>query len=170
MLSYSRSVQTPQPAFENVHSLGEIPKSALLYDLLQPLEKELSTRKMLRALPNTLHPIWFFAETERNIYLWRRGLSLSQAELFEFWIDIAKLIDKRRDQLKRYNSENPFLNPLWGMEQEHADSAIFETAYLEDLEAALKVLGPHAHALSYAGSLLNEERRCSKPMRAVLPG
>ena len=169
MLSMCHSVQIPHQPHENVHSLSELPRTALLYELLQPLERELSKRKMVRALPLSLNPLWFFAETERNIYLWRRGLSLSQATLLEFWVDISGLSIKRRQQLERIDSENPFLNPLWGMEQESSDFAALERAYLDDLEAALKVIGPHAHALSLAGSMLNEERHGSAPLRALIP-
>jgi hypothetical protein len=60
-------------------------------------------------------PLWFLAETERNIFLWRQGKSLDDVEDYEFWVDIPSLITKRRVQLESPQGLNPFTNPNWGI-------------------------------------------------------
>ena len=93
------------------------PKGAILADVLKTLEVQFQRRGMLPSGTESgpgmaFHPLWFVAETERNVFLWRQGCSLIQQDEFEFWIDIEALISKRLNQLDSADPENPFLNPL----------------------------------------------------------
>lgn len=102
------------------------------------------------------NPLWFVAETERNVFLWRRGCSLIQQDEFEFWIDLPKLIDKRLHQLASQN-DSPFVNPLWGISVLDKDSAKREQDYVRAFAEIQERISGHMNALSHIGSLLIRE-------------
>src|SRR5438128_1283697 len=116
-----RSCTATQESHTNVQErpnaalLAALPKAAVLLEVVKPLEQRLRMRGLLRSNDSaTFHPLWFLAETERNVFLWRRGCSLGQQDQFEFWVDLRLLISKRLHQLENVDFENPFLNPGWG--------------------------------------------------------
>lgn len=155
--------------------LSAIPETAIFADVLKTLETRLQLKGLLDSVRcSAFNPVWFLVETERNVFLWRCGYSLSQQSDFEFWVDVPRLIRKRLVQLEASDATNPFVNPLW--EQEHGQNSRNltktleqETAYLRSfLEAAAKIM-LHAHALSQVASLLAQELNgCEKP-RVLLP-
>lgn len=150
-------------SYSSVHNRAHIrqalPAEAMLLGLLKTVETRLQERRLIGNLaPQSCNPLWFLAETERNIFLWRRGCSIVQQDEFEFWVDPFLLINKRARQLARSDPENPFLNPLWGSVTSPLDGGQREVDYLEALARAFATLGGHPHALSVVGSLLAEEQ------------
>lgn len=151
---------------ESVHDLV---RNAVLIDALKALESELQSKEMLPA-PNDaeLHPLWFVAETERNVFLWRNGYSLAQADEFEFWIDWRALIEKRLAQIELQDPQNPFVNPLWSVVGGAPDPEV-ERAYLEQLSTLLEELDVHLQGLSRAASELSKELTNSGAQAVRLP-
>ena len=141
------------------HNVRELPSSAILLDSLKTLEIQLQHRDLLsqRDKAHSNQPIWFLAETERNIFLWRAGLSLADAKHFEFWVDIEELIKKRLNQLEQAGPDNPFLNPLWGSMVFDSQIAQNESEYLECFLNILNSIQNHANALSQVVSELMQE-------------
>lgn len=136
----------------------DLPKAAVLADVLRTVETQLASRGFLREQrQGCFNPIWYLAETERNVFLWKRGCSVVQQDEFEFWIDIHALIEKRLRQLDSFDSQNPFLNPLWGVATADKDSAEYERQYLLSFAEAMRQIESHLHALSRLGSLLLSE-------------
>ena len=158
-----------------------LPTSAVSLDILKVLEVELLRRSILPPRgDNTSHPLWFIAETERNVFLWRSGLSISQQDEFDFWVDLPAIISKRLKQLECQDSNNPFINPFWGIscedgrlsiEAETANQSTHkeETEYLSTLLGVLSEILPHAHALSHVGSLLAAELAGCRRETVLLP-
>lgn len=143
-----------------------IPKDCLNLDVLKSLEIELQTRGIvLNPLNFSVHPFWFVAETERNVFLWRNGLSLDKKDYFEFWVNVRKLGQKRLDQISRYDLGNPFLNSNWG-DQDSAQSK--ESEYLQTFIDVISKIELHAHALSRVGSMLARELSGIKEERRII--
>lgn len=150
----------------------QLPKAAVLADVLKTVETELASRGFLREQNNAcFNPIWYLAETERNVFLWKRGCSVLQHDEFEFWIDIEALIEKRLRQLDSFDSQNPFTNPLWGVATPDKDSAEYERQYLLSFAQAMRQIESHLHALSRLGSLLLKEHEGDSEARerVILP-
>ena len=101
--------------------------------------------------------MWFLAETERNVYLWRNGYSLDQQDEFEFWIDLPALIEKRLKQLASFDSENAFMNPLWGLSIADKDTVNKEERYLKSLFELIEQVKTHLEALSVAAAQVSRE-------------
>ena len=149
-----------------------LPQAAVLADVLKTVETQLASRGFLRdQRHDCFNPIWYLAETERNVFLWKRGCSVLQQDEFEFWVDINALIEKRLRQLDSFDSHNPFLNPLWSVATPDKDSAEYERQYLLSFAQALRQIESHLHALSRLGSaLLSElEGESEQRERVVLP-
>ncbi|MBN8549088.1 MAG: hypothetical protein J0M12_07230 [Deltaproteobacteria bacterium] len=149
-----------------------LPQAAVLADVLKTVETQLASRGFLRdQRHDCFNPIWYLAETERNVFLWKRGCSVLQQDEFEFWIDINALIEKRLRQLDSFDSQNPFLNPLWSVATPDRDSAEYERQYLLSFAEAMRQIETHLHALSRLGSLLiNElEGETEQRERVILP-
>ena len=147
-------------------------KGAVLLDVLRTLEQELQKRGFLDSGgESSFNPLWFVAETERNVFLWRRGCSLIQKDEFEFWIDVRALIEKRLSALDRYDPQNPFVNPLWGEPATSLDSVTRERAYLEAFLGKLETLHGHAYALCEVGSRVLRELcgEAAERERVLLP-
>lgn len=162
MLNSQLERGTPEKADKNVQhhdsDVLKMPRGTVLLSVLKTLENQLQARKIIQETCSaTFNPIWFLAETERNIFLWRRGCSLVQADDFEFWVNIPALLEKRNSQLRSFEKSNPFLNPFWGMEVQDEAIAEQESEYLESLTEALSQIENHARALSQVGSLLAQE-------------
>ena len=143
-----------------------VPTTAVLLHLLKTLEARLVERALVAAPRAAGSPLWFIAETERNVYLWRRGLSLKDASLFEVWIDIPTLLAKRLRQLRAETREpNPFTTGLWGAE---AEGIRDEEEYLLSFESAVTPLIAHAHALSKVGEALSREHSRNESLTTIV--
>ncbi len=151
MLTIEKTVHSLNKSEQNEHTL--LSDTVILGDLLRALEDQLQSKGLLPPFTGQFHPLWFLAETERNTFLWRRGLSLTQLEDFEFWIDVPLLISKRLEQLCAKEDEPP-------TSEEHR--------YLQMLQEFLAQTSGHIHALSQVGSKIREEIGMSKK-RVVLP-
>lgn len=161
-------------------SLQAIPVTAILADILKTFEMQLIQKGILTSPPpGVSNPIWFLAEVEQNIFLWRSGYSIGDRDNFEFWIDIPALIKKRLNQLNNRDYENPFTNPLWGIDgtsddnEEHCElrknMGGKEDKYLRDFLGAFTKIEAHAHALSYAGIEVLKELGEKPRQHIVLP-
>ena len=95
----------------------------------------------------SFNPLWFAAETERNVFLWRSGCSLIQEDEFEFWIDVPRLIAKRSRQLENSNPANPFTNPYWSIASEDTRTLREEVSYLEKFSSVMLEIDTLATAL-----------------------
>ena len=132
-----------------------LPSEAILYDTVRVFEQALAARGLIdTGLYRGVTPLWFLAETERNIYLWRRGLSLDQSDNFEFWVDLRALIDKQRGRVR--TSEEG------GASSWHEDNPLgFDAArsfsYFSELLRHFGSIALHAHALSRAASQVRRE-------------
>lgn len=138
-------------------SVQDLPQNAILLDSLKTLELQLQRRGIIGLELGDVHfaqPIWFSAETERNIFLWRSGLSLADVENFEFWIDVEKLVEKRLTLLEGSTADNPFVNPLWGSNSVDPSTAKKEAEYLRSFMAVLSSIEAHANALSKVTSAI----------------
>ena len=146
--------ETMKATFESAQPLHNseqsLPKGAVLIGVLKSVERELVRRGMLGAESETITPLWFLAETERNIFLWRSGKSLDDQKEFDFWIHVPQLIEKRRAQVEKPHGLNPFINPLWGGAPLDAGLVDRELSYLDEIEELSSVFLPHAEALSHA--------------------
>ena len=137
------------------NTVQNAPDTSILLVSLKVFENELTSRDLVEGSCSS--PLWFIAETERNVYLWRHGYSLDDADEFEFWVDIPALIQKRVDQLSRYSGANPFINPVWGLEVVDDEDIESDIAYLTALQDALPKILPHANALSRVNSEIYRE-------------
>ncbi len=141
------------PTPEQLHS-----SSALLVDILKTLEIQLQERGLLPSNKSSaFYPVWFLAETERNIFLWRHGCSLIEQDEFEFWIDVRELVAKRLRSLEKFDPENPFLNPLWGAQSSSSDTLEQERSYLKQFQSVIGSIEEHATALCHVASRVLEE-------------
>lgn len=139
-------------------SKEQIPDSSVLIEHFKTAENRLQAKSMLKnPLQHPVTPLWFLAETERNIYLWQNGFSLDDKDKFEFWVDGPRLIAKRLQQLNHYASENPFLNPLWGANTPDEESIKSENDYLENLSLILKKIWKHMHIISLLEAYLTRK-------------
>ena len=150
----SRKIAQAAPTSEQLKDT-----SAVLLDVLKVLEPELQKRGILKIPPGGgFHPVWFLAETERNIFLWRTGCSLIEQDEFEFWIDVRGLVEKRLKSIETADEENPFKNPLWGSSQgQSTELRADETRYLESFLDILASIEAHATALCLVAHSVLEE-------------
>jgi hypothetical protein len=130
-----------------------VPVGSILLDALKPLEVSLFKDK------KSPFPLWFLAETERNVFLWRNGLSLIHAPYCDFWVHIDSLIDKRLSQLSRANSDNPFCHTLWGPASPDPLTIHEEKAYLADFKFLFQKIAIHADALCHVTTQLQPSKR-----------
>ncbi len=152
-----------------------IPESGLLMSYMKKFENTLTHRGLLPALhTNTFNPIWFLAEMEQNIYLWRKGLSIDNLNDYYFWLDPKILISKRLTQLENKDITNPFLNPLWGSGTTNDEITGQEQRYLERFLELYKHAEIHLGAISLIQLLLtavdntDSVFRLNKPL-VILP-
>jgi hypothetical protein len=129
----------------------------VLLGILKSIETELRNRNHLWSSGPPPTPLWFLAETERNVFLWRSSQSLDDARKYSFWVDIRALISKRREQLSRPQDSNPFTNPLWGSGALDESLVDRERDYLDALEDLIPTAFRRAEALSRASESLRLE-------------
>lgn len=154
---------------KSANKTEQLPKSGVLLSCIKTLESEAKRRGLIaKEVGDKFTPLWFLAETERNVFLWRRGCSVIQEDEFEFWVNIEGLIAKRLKQLESTDSENPFLNPLWGYAPMDEETRLREKRYLLDLKNIVAALENHMHALSVIGSELCKEAKGKREL-VVLP-
>lgn len=140
----------------------KLPKGCVLLGVLKSVENELRKRDMLGVTGQPATPLWFLAETERNIFLWRNGKSLDDHAEFSFWVDVPALISKRREQLNKpagvsSTAHNPFTNPLWGLAPYDDKLAEQERDYLDSLDDLVGSILKHAEALSVASEQIRSD-------------
>lgn len=142
-------------------SLGKIvttaPPGTVLLGILKSVEAELRKRDLFGTILVETTPLWFIAETERNVFLWRSGRSIADHRDFAFWIDIRALIEKRRGQLNRATGFNPFICSMWNSPGEDTQALDQERDYLTALEDLLGSIFKHAEALSRASETVRAE-------------
>jgi len=149
-----------QPAQSAQELRGDAPNlstGCVLLGILKSIENELRKREHLWSSGTPPTPLWFIAETERNIFLWRTNQSLDDARKYSFWVDIRGLITKRREQLSRPQDSNPFTNPLWGSGALDPSLVERERDYLDALEDLIPIAFRKAEALSRASESLRLE-------------
>lgn len=182
LLKETRMLRAPKPRssslgmFKNVHpeikSVHDLPKTVILADVVRSLENSLKIKGLVESSfkTETFYPLWFLVETERNIFLWRNGLSLSNQDDFEFWVDLPKIVEKRLKQIDRFSPENPFLSPLWGSASAQPKVSDEEKQYFKELIEVTTRMQEHLHALSQVGSILLQENSFDEKEIVLLPG
>ena len=167
----SASTTTHKTAPATHGLVQSVPPGAVLMRVLKTVENELRRRKMIGNCHETVTPLWFLAETERNIFLWRQGKSLDDMNEFEFWIDLPKLLSKRRAQLENPQGLNPFTNPHWGNSPLDTRTVQQERDYLDDIEDLAECIIPHAEALSKASLAVQAEfsKQTDTALKVLLP-
>jgi len=143
-----------------------LPAGAVLLGVLKAIEKELARRGLLEATVEQATPLWFIAETERNVFLWRHGRSIDDCREFSFWIDVPALIEKRRNHLSRCRGFNPF---VCGSPSE--TGAQHELRYLDQIEDMADSIFSKAALVSRASESLQHELDPALALstRVVLP-
>jgi hypothetical protein len=131
--------------------------------VFKAVEIELLRRNLLGQAGRFATPLWFIAETERNVFLWRSGKGLDDRHRYSFWIDLEALIDKRRLQIGRSNTFNPFTNI-----SPSASGLDLELRYLERLEALLEAIVTNASAISRASLGASREVLTEVPSREIV--
>jgi len=136
----------------------------VLLGMLKAVEVELLKRDMLGPDAPQATPLWFIAETERNVFLWRNGKSIGDYGRYSFWIDLKALIQKRRVQLSRNKGFNPFIQssaPLGvssGTPTPRRDAAPdSESRYLDLIEELSDTIFKRAETLSHASESIRIE-------------
>jgi hypothetical protein len=167
MIDHAKVYKSPPPIAKNVQfKLESLPRCTVPLDSLKTLENQLSARGLL--ISSQFYPLWFHAETERNVFLWRKGCSLIQADEFDFWIDARRLVDKRLRQLES-PSVNPLSTPLWESGSIQNSDVQAERQYLEDFRTWLVRGEKHLHAMSIAGRMVANEIHHSAKEIVLLP-
>lgn len=152
MVSGNLQEKLPSRTRKNAHPPATIEQikeqGAFLIEVLKTVEIELQKRGLLKIPENgSFHPVWFLAETERNIFLWRSGCSIIEQDDFEFWIDVRGLIQKRLEALRTFDSENPFMNSMWGSPASSEEQVSGEKLYLSSFIKIIESIEDHANAL-----------------------
>lgn len=160
--AFHRSFAPHMSKFEQLLAIDAVSLGAL-----RKLEEEVGHRNRLRVgLAYNLNPLWFFAETEANVFLWRKGRSISEKANFSFWVDIKSLVSKRIGQLElSANSGNPFTNPFFGASSNFAHDPNAEVGYLRRFMDCVGVGLTHLSALCIAAEMIDDS---SKPL-IILP-
>jgi hypothetical protein len=153
-LGLKENTQATQKLHTDSH---KIPHGAVLLGVLKSVESELRRRELLGLSPSSASPLWFLAETERNVFLWRSGRSLDDSRYYSFWVDVPALITKRREQLSKPGGLNPFINPLWGSAPLDSNLIRTEFDYLETVEDLVTTVFKQAEALSHASESIRKE-------------
>jgi hypothetical protein len=167
-------MQIPGPVLsKNVQDCSEAvqsgPASAVLAEVLRTLELQFQKRGLVSEIEaGTFNPLWFLAETEKNIFLWRHGRSLIEQDDFEFWINVEALVEKRLRQLEKMDYDNPFINPLWEISLPDPEITNREKEYLSSFLDSFRKIYVHANALSRVANLLEQEFRPKAEKEVVL--
>ena len=157
-----------QPSFKSV-PITELPSSAIVLEALKPLESHLLHRKLIGkgGMPNA--PLWFLAETERNVFLWRNGMSLADQDKFEFWIEIPHLVTRRQEQLRHSFGDPEFGNPFIGEAQLTPHTLQTEIEYLDELKSSFARIYMQAFELSLISRTMRTELMHTQRPIILLP-
>jgi len=148
---------------------SNIASGSILLDVLKTLENEVRKRNLLATVHSyPFHPLWFQAENERNVFLWREGFSIIQKDDFEFWIDVNTLIEKRRQALRNSSYNHPLSNPQWPSMLDGAEAIALEESYLTELSELFIKLADQATALCAASSEVIRELRTHEPIKKMI--
>lgn len=150
--------QTPQNVRDEAHKI--VPKQGsgvVLLGILKSVEQELLTRELVGDPGQEATPLWFIAETERNVFLWRSGKGLDDRSRFVFWVDIRALIAKRHSQLQRSGGFNPFIHSMIGAGSHDGHGTQVEKQYLDRVEEMIDTIFIHAETLSRASESVRLE-------------
>jgi len=169
-----RPAQAPSPHTfaQSLHVPEQsLPKNAVQLSVLKPLEELLRSRGLLPApIALRAHPLWFLAETARNVFLWRSGLSLLDQDQFDFWVDPAALAKQQLDRIARTAEESPFDSPRWGVENATGAPHRDQERYFNTLLELLHRVEDHAHVLGrIAGLVCKELGQEDERPRVLLP-
>jgi hypothetical protein len=137
-----------------------LPENAIQLGVLKAIENELHRRRFLGNTVDQAMPLWFLAETERNVFLWRHGKSIDDCHAFSFWIDVPALIAKRRSHLSRCNGFNPFV-----CSSPSETGAEHELRYLDRIEDLADSIFLKAAIVSRASESLHNEIDSSHAFR-----
>lgn len=149
-----------------VHTL---PTSALLVDIIRPIENRLEHRGLLQPPTHfAVNPFWFLAETECDVYLWQHGHSLNERPSFEFWIDCEGLVAKRIGQLRNAASNQCVVNSVWSMPSANSEAIEAEINYLKAFIDLLNQIASHAAALGHVSSIIASELGRSQKDRTII--
>lgn len=160
-------LERAQKVQEIAQRVEDLPPHALPLSVLVSLEKRLGQRGLLPREPH--QPLWFIAETERNTFLWQQGLSLEDAALVDFWVDIYALAERHLTRLEAFNPENPFHDGGFGGEESEDNAVEKERRYIERLTGILGRVESHLVALSRAVNIaIAKEQDEEKPV-VMLP-
>ena len=140
----------------------------VLLGILKSVERELLFREFVGNPQQEATPLWFIAETERNVFLWRSGKSLDDRSQFVFWVDIRALIAKRRSQLHRSKGFNPFIHSMLGAGNNDEQGAQIEKQYLDRIEDMIDTIFVHAETLSHASESVRIELAPGSADRAAV--
>jgi hypothetical protein len=152
-------------------NVQEAPQGSILLGVLKSVETELRKRDLLGVSHESATPLWFLAETERNVFLWRNGKSIDDHRDFTFWVDVKALVTKRREQLERNKGFNPFIHSMWSTLPEDTHAIAREHDYLDTIEELTTSVFKHAEALSQASESVRLELAPNSKARVevVLP-
>jgi hypothetical protein len=171
-----RTKAVPHIPPQKLHTAGcknapEAPQGSVLLGVLKSIETELRKRDLLGVSHTTTTPLWFLAETERNVFLWRSGKSIEDHRDFTFWVDIKALVSKRREQLHRNRGFNPFISSMWTSPPSDTHAMAQEHEYLDSIEDLTHSIFKHAEALSHASESVRLELApdSGSRVRIVLP-
>ena len=142
---------------------------AVSAEILKTAEIRMQQKGMLpggKALNH--HPLWFFVETEKNVFLWRSGFGLNNKEDFDFWVDLETLVHKRLSQLERSELSDPAEFSFSEFKLDN-DPKISEKEYLIALKENILPILNHLSALSEVQSEIIAEGTRLKSNRVVLP-
>jgi hypothetical protein len=150
-------------------TLNTLPSTTLLLEALRPLEKRLESLPALTPfLQYRSSPLWFYAQTQRDTYLWRQGLSIADEQYFQFWIDVPRLITKCAHLLSGDATHNPFCNPSWGEENAPPIQQELTERYLEAVHDEFEKIAPYLHAWCLACTEVSESP-ATKRVVVLLP-
>ena len=171
MVMPRKEVRQPVNSFEFAqlpNNIEQESSSTISLSLLKSFEERLCRRGSLPESLGLFNPVWFLAETERNIFLWRKGFSLVHADRYSFRVDTNKLVSKRLDQIRLPDDKNPFLNPLWSQGFCGEECSRREQDYLLTYLELLRVTSVHLSALSDVQDSLLESISPSEPRPMVV--
>lgn len=131
--SLFKSAQNLVPSSE-----ATLPSTALTVGALKKVECAFWQKHVVEDPKGRHLPLWFIGETERNISLWKMGLSLDDLQNLEVWIDVPRLIEKRISKIEIEHDLGMF------------SGNIEELNYLKSLETAFIPVLEHAHCLCRA--------------------
>ncbi len=169
-----RPAQAPSPHTfaQSVHVPEQsLPRNAVQLSVLKPLEELLRSRGLLPApIAHRVHPLWFLAETARNVFLWRAGLSLLDQDRFDFWVDPTALAKQQIERIARATEASPFDTPRWGLEDAACAPQRDQERYFNTFLELLHRVEDHAHALGrIAGLVCKEMGQEDARIRVLLP-